>query len=354
MVPEAVNVLAVVRMSFRQSWNDLALGKLDVVLLDVAALRRFEQFVTLVHFHAQAVQRGHHFAGVRDDWVFAVWQLGQVVTNDLVVQRELHLLGVHQDQLQRRWMSAVQHAHEHGVQPNRLSLSRGPGHEQVRHFGHVEDVGLVADGLAQSDGQLGVAVLELLAGDERAHADDVRVGVGHFNPDGAFAGNGRDDANAQGCQTQGDVVLQIFDLADPNPGRRHDFVQRHRRSDFCRNLVDFNLEVLQRADDVVLVDVKFFRRDAVFAVAVVCQFVDVGKLELGQIQRRIKRSKFLGQVFQLCCCQNLLVLSFLHFEFHVVFCLLRCRGRCILWLRCWLQLRFGRHIDLEGHGFQVV
>ena len=361
VVSESVDVLAVIRMAVRQPRNDLALGKLGVVLLDVPTLRRLEQLVALVHFHAQAVERGHHFAGVRDDRVFAVRQLRQVMAHNLVVQGEFHLLGVHQDKLQRRRVPAVQHAHQHGVQTDGLSLARGAGHEQVRHFGHVEDVGLVADGLAQGDGQFGVAVLELLAGDERAHADDVRVGVGHFDADGAFSWDGGDDADAQRRQAQGDVVLEVLDLADAHPRRRHDLVQRHRGPDLRRNLVDFDFEVLQGADDVVLVDVEFFRRDAVLAVAVVRQLVDVGQLELGQVQRWVKRPKLLRQIVQLRFGQHFLIQGFFHFERHVVLTVL-CGLRSLrshwshvlyrsLGLLC--GFRFWREGHFEGHDVRL-
>ena len=87
------------------------------------------------------------------------------------------------------------------------------------------------------------------------------------------------------------------------------------------------------------------------------QLVDVGQLEFGQIQRRVKRPKFLGQVVQLCFGQDFLVLGFFHFKRHLVPCAL---GMLVLvcshdrgnFLGFWL--RFRRQGHLKRHIFAVV
>ena len=169
-----MQILSIFRMLCHPR-HDLALGELGIVLLDVPALGMLQKLITLVHFDAQAVQSGNHFGCVGNDGVLTVWKLGEIVTDDFVVQREFHFLGIHQDKLQLRRMPAVQHAHKHGVQAHRLSLTCGTGHEQVRHLGHVKHVRFVADGFAQRNGEFSFGILELLAGNEGSHADHVRA-----------------------------------------------------------------------------------------------------------------------------------------------------------------------------------
>ena len=198
------------------------------------------------------------------------------------------------------------------------------------HLGHVEDVGLVADGLAQGNGQGRVGVLELVAGNQRAHAHHIRVGVGHLDANRSFSGNRRDDADAEGGQAQGDVVLEVLDLADANARRRHNLVEGDRGANLRSDFAHFNFEVGQRAQDVLLVLLEFFVGHAVGAVAVVHQFVHVGQLEPAQIQGRVVLlPKFLHQILELLFGQGLLLLNLLHFELHVVLV-----GGCVVFGGC--------------------
>ena len=67
-------------------------------------------------------------------------------------------------------MLFVEQRNQHGIQPTDFTLTRGTGHEHVGHLGEVKDIRLIGDGLANGNGQGGIAVLELVAGNQRPHA----------------------------------------------------------------------------------------------------------------------------------------------------------------------------------------
>ena len=241
------------------------------------------------------------------------------MAHNLVVEGEFHLLGVHQHKLQLRRVPAVEHAHKHGIQAHRFSLASGTGHEQVRHFGHVEHVGLVADRLAEGNGQGGIRILKLVAGNQRPHAHHVGVGVGHFDADGALPRNRSDDADAKCGKAQGDVVLEVLDFADADAWRGNDFIQRDRRPNFCSDFADFDFEVGQGLQDVLFVLRQFLVCHAVLAVPVVDKHVEVGELEPPEVKRGVVLfAKLLRQVFQFFVAQGLFLLHFLHLKLHLV------------------------------------
>ena len=133
--------------------QQLAGLELLVVFDDVAALSGFEEVVALVHLNAQGVERAHHFLHIGDDGVLRIGELGQIMALNAVVKRQFHLLRVDHDEFQLRRMLAVKQRSDDGIQSYRLTLTCGTCHEDVRHLGQVEDVGLVGDGLADGAGQ---------------------------------------------------------------------------------------------------------------------------------------------------------------------------------------------------------
>ena len=160
-----------------------------------------------------------------------------------------------------------------------------------------------------------------------------------------FPGNRRDDADPEGGQAQGDVVLEVLDLADADARCWNNLVERdggpHLRGDFA----DFDLEVGQGAKDVLLVLLELLVGHAVGAVAVVDKLVDVGQLEPAQIEGRIVLlAKLLDQIFELLGRQGFLFLRLLHLKLH------RFVGRVF---GCWhLQGWLGfRHHHVQIHRF---
>ncbi len=317
--------------------------ELGVVLLDVAHLGILEQLVALVHFNAKAVQRGHHLLRVGDDRFALARQLGQEVPLDLVEEGELHLLRIHQHELDLARVLLVKERDEDRVQAHRFPLARGTGHQQVGHLRKIRHEGLVADGLAQYDGQIIFAVLELLAGHHGAHAHDLRIAVGHFDADGALAGDRRDNADAQCRQAQGDVVLQVLDLADAHPGLRHDLVQRHRRPDGGLDLFDADVVVVQRGDDLVLVLLQLLLGHGELAGAVLGQQVQGRRDVAAEVQRGVIFPEFLQLGLDLRLTQGFL----LHRRFHTeaVLLVVDAAQVGVPAHGCRVQLRFFRLLD---------
>ena len=72
---------------------------------------------------------------------------------DAVVKRQFHLLRVDHDEFEFRRVLAVKQRGDDGIQSHRLTLTRGTSHEDMRHLGQVEDVGLIGNGLTDGAGQ---------------------------------------------------------------------------------------------------------------------------------------------------------------------------------------------------------
>lgn len=137
-------------------------------------------------------------------------------------------------------------------------MSGGTGDEEVGHLGEVDHEHFVGDGLAEGDGEFVLGLAELLGVDDALHGDDLWAGVGDFDTDGAFAGNGGDDADAEGGEAEGDVVLEVADLGDADAGGGGDLVEGDGGTDGGGDLADFYAEVAEDFDDAVLVGLEFF------------------------------------------------------------------------------------------------
>ena len=160
----------------------------------------------------QAFECLHHLCDIRDNGLFAVGHLRQEVFEQRLIHGKFHFLRVDHDQFQFGGVLLVEQRSDDGVEADRLTLSRCTGHEEVGHFGQVDHKALVRDGFAQSNGELVVRLLEFLRVEDALHRHNLRLLVGHFNTDGVLAGNGGDDANAQGRKAERDVVLQVLNL----------------------------------------------------------------------------------------------------------------------------------------------
>ena len=94
-------------------------------------------------------------------------------------------------------MLFVEQRSDDGVQTNRLTLTSGTSHEQVRHFGQVHHKHLVGNSLSERDGQFESRVLKLFGVDDALHRHDARIFVRHLNTNGALARNRCNDTYAK-------------------------------------------------------------------------------------------------------------------------------------------------------------
>ena len=88
--------------------RELACTEFGIVFLDITHLRHLQQVVAVVHLHAQGVERAHHLFRVGDDGIAVVGQRGQIVVLDGRIEREFHLLRIHQHELHLARMLGVE------------------------------------------------------------------------------------------------------------------------------------------------------------------------------------------------------------------------------------------------------
>ena len=228
--------------------------ELRIVLRDVPRPGPLAEFQTRVHLRAEGVERIDGLLRVRNDRLLLGLHLGQEVAFDPGVERELDHLGVDHHEFQLRGMLAVEQRRDDGVQSHGLALSRGTGHEQVRHLRQVEDVVLVLDRAPDDHRQLGLRLLEAQRTHRRIHRDDLLVAVRDLDADRPAARDRRDDADARlGFEALRNVVLQALDLRDLDALRLHDLVERHRRTHRGLDALDRNAEIFERLLDLGLV-----------------------------------------------------------------------------------------------------
>ena len=270
---------------------ELAVAELLIILLDVFGVGFLQQVVAVVHLEAKALKRLNDLIDVCDNGLFLVlvaFHLSQEVVDDGAVEVELHLLRVNHNQLQLCRMLLVEQGCDDGVQSDGFTLSCSACHKQVRHLCEVGNEDFVGDGLAERHRQLVVGLLELAAVQYAFHRHHLRLGVRHFNADGSLAWNGRDDADAEGTQAQGNVVLQIANGADADAWSRRNFVERDGGTDGCLRVGhDFHAEVAQDGLDALLVVALLLHIDGAFCVVVVCEQVDGGVLIVLQVELRV-------------------------------------------------------------------
>ena len=270
---------------------ELPFAELLVVFLDVPCVSLLQEVVAVVHLYAEALERLDDLVHVGDDGffhVFVAFDLCQEVVHDGGIEAELHLLRVNHHELQLCRMLLVEERREDDVQADRLTLTRCTGHEQVRHLGEVGHEDFVGDGLAQGHRQFVVGLLELAAVQDAFHRYHLRLGVRHFDADGALAGDGCNDADAEGAEAEGNVVFQIANRADADAGGWRNLVERDGGADGGFRVVEYlNAEVAQHRLDAVLVVALLLHVDGVRRGVVVPKQVDGGVLVVLEVEFRV-------------------------------------------------------------------
>ena len=280
-------LMAVVRI-------ELTRLEFGVVLLDVAHLGLLQQVVAVVHELAEAFERLHHLGHIGDDGVLVVvGYLGQEMVLDGGIDGELHLFGVDHHEFQLGRMFLVEQRGDDGVQTHGLTLTRGTGHQQVGHLGEIHHEHLVGDGLSQGYGEFEGGFLEFPRIEDALHRHDARVLVGHFDTDGALAGDGRYDADAERGERQGYIVLEVADFVDAHAGGGGHFVEGNGGADGGLDTGNLHPEVAQHGDDAVLVGQVLGLVDGSAVVIVMFEQGNGGELIELQILAGVVRFHFL-------------------------------------------------------------
>ncbi|OPZ99076.1 MAG: hypothetical protein BWY72_00518 [Bacteroidetes bacterium ADurb.Bin416] len=263
---------------------EVAVDKLGIVLFDVADVGHHQEVVTVVHFPSEGVEGLDDFGEVGDDGFAVIGQFGQEMLLNGGVDVEFDHLGVDEDEFELGRVFLVQQGGDHGVETHRFALTGGAGNQHVGHLAEVDGEDLVGDGAPQGHGKFVLAFLELLGAQHAAHGNNLGVTVGHFNPDGALARYGGDDADAQGGQTQGDVVFQTLDPGNTDTGFRDDFVQGYRGTYCCGDGADADAELLEYLLDAALVAVLLLGIDDGFRAFVLGEQFDIRVFVARQVE----------------------------------------------------------------------
>ncbi len=112
----------------------LAAVNVAVVGLDVAHLVVLEDLQAPLHLGHAPLKGARGLARLGDH--------GHIEVRQARIARELDALGVDHDQAHLLGRGAHEHAHDDGVEKNRLARARGAGHQKVRQARKVNDDGL--------------------------------------------------------------------------------------------------------------------------------------------------------------------------------------------------------------------
>ena len=266
-----------------------AFHKFVVVFLDIAHRGFFQQIVAAVHLDAQRIEGVDYLIGIRDDRLVLVGQESEEMVLERPIRRELYLLGVYQYQFYLGGVFFIQDRHQDCVDTHRFTLTRGTGYQQVGHLCQICYKDFIGDGFAQSDGQVHFCPFEFFGHEDFLHGHHLFLLVRHFDTNSALARYGRDNADTEGRQAQGDIVFQVFDPGNAHARGGDDFVQRNRRANRCPDFGNFYFVMKQRLYDLVFVRFQFFPVDLDLLVGIIVQQGHYGIFVGGQVQRRVIR-----------------------------------------------------------------
>ena len=224
-----------------------------VIFFDIAHLGHLQQIIAGIHLSTQRVKRTHHLLHIRHHRLFGIFQLCQEMMVKFAIHAKLHLLRIHQHQLQFCRMLLIQQRSYHSIKSHRLSLTCSTSHQHVWHLGQVNHERFVADGLTQHHWQIGLALLERLTANHTLARHHPWRLVRHLNTDSSLARNRSDDTNTQCSQLQSDVIFQITHLGDTDTLSQSQLIQCDGRSHRCCNSFDFNTKATQHLHYAVLV-----------------------------------------------------------------------------------------------------
>ena len=162
----------------------------------------------------------------------------------MLVQVQLHLLGVDQHHPHLVGRGAHEDRGQHRVHAPGLARAGRAGHQHVRLPGQVDSDRLAVDVLAQPHGERRPALRRVLRHVAQVHhlADLVR----HLDAHGALAGNRGEDAHVVGREGVRQVVAHVRDLRHLDPGRQSQLVAGHVRAAHAAHHLRLNAEVPER------------------------------------------------------------------------------------------------------------
>jgi hypothetical protein len=169
--------------------------------------------------------------------------------------RELDLLRIDQDHAHVVRRRPQEDRSEHRVDRTRLARAGRARDQQVRHLGQVGADRAARDVLAEPHGDRRPVRRGLL--EDVAEVHDPPPGVGDLDAHGLLARDRRQDPDVRRGERVGEVVLELGDLRDLDPGREAQLVARDVRPGDHPDHARLDPEVPERLDQL--------RRDALLA-----------------------------------------------------------------------------------------
>ena len=163
-----------------------------------------------------------------------------------VIYRQLHHLGIDQDQTHLLRCCFIQQTDNNRINTNGFTGTGRPGNQQMGHFRDISDPDFSVDVLTQRKSQPGGSLAERRTFQNLAQIYGAGFLIRHLNADRTLARNRRFNSDGRGRQIQSDIIGQIHDPADLDALLGLQLIPGHRRSPI--NLDHFGLyaKALQR------------------------------------------------------------------------------------------------------------
>ena len=170
-------------------------------------------------------------------------------------------------------------------------MTGGAGDEHVGHSCEVFDEDIIVDGSAECHRKRHLTFAEFARVDDGKHRNRLRLAVGHFDADGAFAGDWCDDADAESGERESDVVFEAFDLGNTDTFGGNDFVECDSRSDSGFDARDRNAVIAQSFHNQFFIFVLLVFVDN-FSDRTVDEEFSRGKAETAEFVAHVERRQF--------------------------------------------------------------
>ena len=220
---------------------------LGVEALQVADAEQREAAVAVLHLGHHPLEDAARLLHVGHD--------GCPQVGDVLVDAELHHLGIHEDELHLVGHGAHQAGADHGVHAHALAAAGAAADEQVRHLVEVRHHRSAGDVLAKGEVEQAASLSEGGAIDDLAEGDDLPLGVGHLDAHQVLA---RDAIHAHGLglQGQGQILLHAEDAREGDARVRLELEHRDHGAGLHARDDALDLELGQLLSNLLLDDLE--------------------------------------------------------------------------------------------------
>ncbi len=192
-----------------------------IVAVDIAHAEFRHPLVAFLHLAHRPFQRDHGLLRIGHD--------RRQQMRNAVIDGEFEHLGIDHDQAALIRPQPIDQAEDHGVDGDRFAGTGGAGDQQMRHPREIDDDGIAADILAETQRKLCHRLVGVFHRKQFAQIDFFAMRVRQFDADRVAAGDDGDARGKRAHRTR-DVVGEPDDAGGFDAGRGLEFVQRHHRA----------------------------------------------------------------------------------------------------------------------------